>query len=639
MKKVIACFTAILTVLLFASCDKTKQVTDTAAQYDLSGMDFSFSDDDLKTKLDTANSVAIDLTNKKITANGNANTNSVAIKDGNITVSGGGTYIFGGSCENTEITVNSSDNQNVWLAFNGATVKNSNGPAICILKSQKTFLFANENTENVLSDGNDYTVSKDGSNIDSAVFSKSDLTLCGKGKLTVNGNYKHSVVTKDNLIVTNLSLRCVSNKSALCGKDCVKMSGANINITAQNNAVMSDNDQDKTKGFVYIKDGNITANSGGDGIQAQTVVKTDGGKCVLTSGGGAVQSSQKNEQQGSPFEKEKTQKNQTDDTTSKKGIKAGGAVIVQNGEININSYDDALHSNGAVEISGGSLAAASGDDGIHADNTLKITGGTVKITQSYEGLEGGAIDISGGDIFVTASDDGLNAAGGSDSSQNPRQTENDRFSGSFGTLNISGGNLTVNAYGDGIDSNGTLNVSGGTVLVSGPVNGGNGALDYGTSAEISGGTVIAAGSSGMAVNFTKASQGSILVSTGTQKGGTAVTLTDSKNKTVCAFTPEKDFECIVISSPNIKTGETYNLLCVEKTVKTITLKENIYTEDGLSSSMPGGMDGGRGGFGGNGEQPPQMPNGNTNGTQPPQMPDGNTPDRNGMPDFQNRRQS
>ena len=49
-------------------------------------------------------------------------------------------------------------------------------------------------------------------------------------------------------------------------------------------------------------------------------------------------------------------------------------------------------------------------------------------------------------------------------------------------IQISGGVLRVNASGDGIDSNGDLTVSGGKTYLSGPVNSGNGILDYNGSA-------------------------------------------------------------------------------------------------------------------------------------------------------------
>ena len=63
----------------------------------------------------------------------------------------------------------------------------------------------------------------------------------------------------------------------------------------------------------------------------------------------------------------------------------------------------------------------------------------------------------------------------------------------------------MNASGDGIDSNGDLTVSGGKTYLSGPVNSGNGILDYNGSAVVTGGIFAASGSSGMAQNFDSSS--------------------------------------------------------------------------------------------------------------------------------------
>ncbi len=146
------------------------------------------------------------------------------------------------------------------------------------------------------------------------------------------------------------------------------------------------------------------------------------------------------------------------------------------------------------------------------------SGGRIVIAKSYEVIEGQAIEISGGDIALTASDDGLNAAGGSDQSGFGGFQGNDAFaSDSSCYISISGGKLFVNASGDGIDSNGSLNVSGGETYVSGPVDGANGALDYGSDGTVSGGIFVAAGSSQMAQNFGSSStQGAMLVSVDSQ---------------------------------------------------------------------------------------------------------------------------
>lgn len=55
------------------------------------------------------------------------------------------------------------------------------------------------------------------------------------------------------------------------------------------------------------------------------------------------------------------------------------------------------------------------------------------------------------------------------------------------------------ASGDGLDTNGTMKMSGGTVIVNGPVSSGNGALDYDNGFPVTGGTLIAACSSGIAL--------------------------------------------------------------------------------------------------------------------------------------------
>ena len=156
---------------------------------------------------------------------------------------------------------------------------------------------------------------------------------------------------------------------------------------------------------------------------------------------------------------------------SAKGIKANNEIYIKNGEISIETYDDAIHANndeeldsedtplglGNVNISGGNLKSIkASDDGIHADGALNITGGTIKVESSYEGLEGNVINVSGGSTYVYGTDDGVNATKGSSSP----------------AINITGGLLDVevptSGDTDGIDSNGTLTIDGGTVIVKGP---------------------------------------------------------------------------------------------------------------------------------------------------------------------------
>ena len=144
---------------------------------------------------------------------------------------------------------------------------------------------------------------------------------------------------------------------------------------------------------------------------------------------------------------------------------------------------------------------------------------------------------------------------------------------------ISGGTLSVNANGDGIDSNGDLVISGGTIYVSGPTSGGDGALDYAGDATISSGTIIAVGASGMAQNFgSDSTQGSMLVTVADSTLTGDLTLTDSDGNVVVSYSPEKAYNSVVISCPELKEGETYTLTTGDVT-NTVTMSSLIYGED------------------------------------------------------------
>lgn len=249
----------------------------------------------------------------------------------------------------------------------------------------------------------------------------------------------------------------------------------------------------------------------------------------------------------------------TDETTSAKAIKAGNRLVIKGGNFKIDSADDSVHSNNTVVISGGVINIATGDDGVHADEELTINEGIINITKSYEGMEGKIINLNGGSIHIVAHDDGINASDGSGS----EDAMGDPISSS-GTalLNMSGGYLYVDAAGDGLDSNGAIKMKDGIVIINGPTNGGNGALDYDTTFEVTGGTLIAAGSSQMAQSISSTStQNAVSLSfTDFQEEGQSVSLLDETGKAVISFTPAKAFQNVLISSPSLKTKSTYTYI-------------------------------------------------------------------------------
>lgn len=281
----------------------------------------------------------------------------------------------------------------------------------------------------------------------------------------------------------------------------------------------------------------------------------------------------------------------------KDGISGNDDIQITQAKIIITAADDGIAANDSVSVSAADITIDAGDDGLHAETALIITGGTLNISRCYEGLEGEVIQLSGGTIDLTAGDDGINA------------------SGSSGKLTISGGDIKVNAAGDGIDVNGSAYMTGGSVLVSGPTNNGNAALDYDGVFEVSGGTLLVAGSSGMAqAPSTSSTQYTIANTVGNQTAGTIVKLVDSSGKTIASFTPAKDYQHVVISSPDIKKGSTYTLYAGNTEIGTFTIIDAVSGDTASGGGMHGGPVGGG------------MP------------PDGGTPPTGGTPPDRNNQQ-
>lgn len=301
------------------------------------------------------------------------------------------------------------------------------------------------------------------------------------------------------------------------------------------------------------------------------------------------------------------------------GIVSKDELKIKSGTITVTAAKKGMAANDLVEITGGVISIASGKHGIHCDEALTISHGTINITKSFEGLEAKTIEISGGDIAIAASDDGLNAT---DSASG---TEADGWGWGFGGMDegvyilISGGKLTVNASGDGIDSNGDLTITGGEVYVSGPTSDGDGALDYAGTGTITGGILIAAGSSGMAQSLSSDAQGvMLLMLSGAQSAGSAVTVKDADGTVLASFTPEKSYTSVVISAPGMESGGTYTVECGGES-RSVTLEGCTYSEGGFGGfggGMPGGMGGGRPNGDFSGERPDGTPPSGFDGTPP-----------------------
>lgn len=558
---------------------------------------------------------------------------SVSVSDGKILLKEEATYIFSGTLSDGSIIVDAPDTAKLQIVLSGADITSKSFAALYVLSCDKVFLTLDENTENSLINGGEFT-QIDENNVDGAVFSKQDLTINGRGKLTVSSPSAHSVVCKDDLVITGGDIVLESASHGMDVNDSVRIKDSSLLIEAGKDGIHCENEDNAEKGFIFIESGKFDINSEGDGISAGTTMEILGGEFNILTGGGFENAEIKTSENWGGFRGGKgdmgkrepvnamgqpetgmerpemgmerpemgTERPEmgmerpemgmgrqntptsipeepsdmsfvsgedafTEDTASDsesiKGIKAGASLYISGGTFSINSADDGIHSDSDINISGGEFFVKTGDDGVHAENTLFFSGGEIDISESYEGLEALHIKLTGGMADIVSSDDGLNAAGGTDSSGFGGFRGGDMFGGGMsagnGSILISGGTVFINASGDGIDANGTLEITGGEITVTGPTVGDTATLDYDRSAVISGGTFIGTGASGMAQTFSDSAQGVISVSVGNCSAGTKITLKNSNGDALIESTPSLSFAVVILSSPDIVKGEEYIL--------------------------------------------------------------------------------
>ena len=300
----------------------------------------------------------------------------------------------------------------------------------------------------------------------------------------------------------------------------------------------------------------------------------------------------------------------------KNGIKSGAttdaegeaALTIKELTLNISApVNDAINAEQLLNIESGTLNISAADDAVHSDLVLNIgadgtDGPTIKISECYEGLEAAELNVLSGNISIMSSDDCLNAA------------NSDLGSYDF-SMNISGG--TINAYsseGDGFDSNGDLNISGGTVAVWTANKADNQSLDADGTLSISGGTVLAAaGSSGMGLSIS-AEQAYVTFSASGQllSKGDVASIKSADGSDLFSAAASCDASFVFFSSPELDSGSSYSLYAGNSSAAAAEAQTGTATVGG---GMGGGMqpgaapDGESGKFGGDRPTgtPPEKP--------------------------------
>lgn len=204
------------------------------------------------------------------------------------------------------------------------------------------------------------------------------------------------------------------------------------------------------------------------------------------------------------------------------------------------------------------------DGAFYSYQSMNITGGTagdgvLNITAGYEGLNTELhLTLNGGNVNIYSQDDGINV-------------NEDGVS----VLTVNGGSLHICAglgtEGDGVDSNGYLVINGGTVISSANP-GADSGLDSDCGSFVNGGTVVALGST---MDWAEADQTAQTTQAvlnlrfaGSQDSTEAIVITDTDDKVVFAYDPDKDevtgtnqrtYSGAIVSASGLQVGGTYRI--------------------------------------------------------------------------------
>ena len=449
------------------------------------------------------------------------------------------------------------------IVLNGVGITNPNGAAINNQCGKKTTVTVEDNTNNRLIDGSEYTY-VDGEDMKGTFFSEGQLNFYGNGNLEVRGKNKHAICTDDyfRMYEGNITIKEAAS-DAIHAKDYAQIDGGTIKAISVGEGIDVD-------GHFIMNGGKLqftTTGQKGHGIKTGTYATVNDGNITILVSGIASKCFNVTEDlniydgtfnlttQGDAYFDTDDQ-----DTSSAAAIKCDGNALIDQGKITIYSSGSGgkgINVSGTLTFNDATVnVSTTGDQyvynsqhdtaakAIKSDGNLTVNGGTIVINTSKteaEGLESKAsLYINGGTVEITAYDDAINASD---------------------HIEITGGNTyaysTVN---DAIDSNGTLTISGGVVIAAGSTSP-EGGIDCDQSRfAMTGGTVIGIGGSTSTPTTSASTQCSVIYST----SGSSVQIVRIESSTgseVLTFKLPRTYSQLVMlfSSPSLAANTSYSI--------------------------------------------------------------------------------
>ena len=386
----------------------TTSTTQTASYFEAS---------DLTATYDESKASKISLQGTTATVSGDG----VTVNGSTVEITKAGTYIVEGTASKVQLKVAAGKEDEVQIVFKNATLKNKEAPLL-VDTAKKVILTIADGTKNEVADESTSTVK-------GAIYSDSDLTINGKGSLTVTGAASNAIKSKDGIRIVDATVTTTAKKHGIAANDFVNVTGATLNLSADEDGIHSDNEDDVLLGNIYLVNTTITVNAGDDGINASNTMLIDEGATIdvqkseeglearlIHQVGGTitVKSSddglnakdwtlESSEEQGPG---QQTKKVKSEATNAKNLDQAGDVkIVIDGGTLTVDAEGDGLDANGSIEINGGTVVVNGPTSGANAaldyDDNATLNGGTVLFVDNGQMTMGFGSDSS--QAFLMAS--------------------------------------------------------------------------------------------------------------------------------------------------------------------------------------------------------------------------------------------
>ncbi|MCR5332809.1 MAG: carbohydrate-binding domain-containing protein, partial [Bacilli bacterium] len=192
----------------------------------------------------------------------------------------------------SEVHISAAKKSKIYLFLDGVSINSSSGKAFYSDNSITLYV--------VLLNGSTNTIINDF--IDTNAFHiKGDLHIQGSGTLNITSKQKSGLKASKDLYITgeSVTLNVKGNNHAIAARSVI-IKKATVAVESETkDGIQAECDSDqltftKEQGFVYLEDAKISADTKGDGIQADTYVYVSGGEINIKTEGEFVQYSTAN---------------------------------------------------------------------------------------------------------------------------------------------------------------------------------------------------------------------------------------------------------------------------------------------------------------------------------------------------------